>query len=324
LKRSVTDVLRRGLLSTLANWPVILTRVAETLVLAGVVIVAIIGCIVPLLVSAGIKEWTLPEARNPWEIMWAIVAEHAGLFTYLFLFTLFIVGVMMAIHAFVMAGAARIYVDADRAVPDAPEPGRERFAVFTLERWTEGARAAWWRIFWIYNGAWAMYGLILLVPVALVGLLTTMAALSDNIAATVAASCGGLLLLALIAVPLGFVVAIWAQKAIIVCVARDVPAREALRSGWRESRADFLRHFVIFFLITIISFGAAAMTSTLAPLSFSTRHQDLWAILTGPVQIVAGAAQSAIASAIGCWLIAAFAALNDEERTTKNEERYRH
>ena len=314
MTRTLTDVLRRGILSTLANWPVILTRVAESLVLFGAVVVAIIGCVVPLLVSAGIGAWELPATpKNAWEMMARIFAQHAALFAYLFLFILAIGLVMVVVHAFVSAGVTRIFVDAERAAPDTPELRREQFAAFTLERWSEGGRAAWLRLFWIYNGTWGLYGLILLVPTLLFALLMSAAIGAENTAAIVTASCGGLALLLGIAVLVGVVIAIWTQKAVVVCVARDVGAREALRSGWQESRADFLRHFVIFFLITLISVGVASLMSTISPIAFGVGRSNLLAVITAPLQIAASAAQSAVANAIACWLIAAFAAMTEEK-----------
>ena len=313
MSRNVTDVLRRGVLSTLANWPVIVTRIAETAVLFGVMIVAVIGAVIPPLVSAGIKNWTLPAGDNAGEVVLQILAEHAALFTYLLLFFCAIAFVTLAIHAVVTAGATRIYVDAERAAPDVPELRREQFAVFTMERWSDGVRAWWLRIFWIYNGAWGYAALLFLLPLLLIVLLLAAAMSAGNMAVTIAASCGGLALLVLVAIPLGLVTSIWAQKAIVICVARDTSARDALRSGWRETRADFLRHFVIFFLITMISVGASALTSTLfAPLSFPTRPDGLASLVFGPMHIVSLAVQSAISSAVGLWLIASFAAMTGE------------
>lgn len=313
MKRNITDVLRRGMLSTLANWPVILTRVVETIVLFGVMVVAAIGCIVPLFVSAGVKQWTLPSGNNPGEVVLAFLAEHASLFTYLFLFIAAITLVMVAIHSVVTAGATRIYVDAERAVPDAPELRREQFAAFTMERWSAGARAAWLRVFWIYNGAWGLAGLIFLLPLMIVLALTAAALAAENTAGTIAATCGGMALLVIVAMPLGLVTAMWAQKAIVVCVARGTSAPEALRSGWAETRADFLRHFVIFFLITLISAGASTVISgAFAPFSFPIHGGGLPAVFFGPAQIVSFAAQSAVGSGIGLWLIASFAAMTGD------------
>jgi len=315
LKRNITDVLRRGALSTLANWPVILTRIAETAVLFGVMVVAVIGAVVPPLVSAGIKNWTLPTGDNAGEIVLQILTEHAALFVYLLLFLCAVTLVMVAIHAVVTAGATRIYVDAERAAPDAPELRREQFAVFTMERWSAGARAWWLRIFWIYNGAWGYAGLLFLLPIFVVIALLAVAMSAGSMAGAIAASCGGLVLLVLVGIPIGLVTALWAQKAVVVCVTRDTGAREALRSGWAETRADFLRHFVIFFLITIMSTGASALASMLfAPLSsFPMRPDGLPALVFGPMHIVSLAAQSAISSAVGLWMIASFAAMTGEK-----------
>lgn len=313
MSRNIADVLRRGILSTLANWPVILTRLAATAVLFGVMIIAVIGAIVPPLVDAGIKEWTLPAGNNPAEVVLQILTEHAALFAYLFVFLCAIAFVILAIHSVVTAGATRIYVDAERAAPDAPQLRCEQFAVFTMERWSAGARAWWLRIFWIYNGAWGFSSLVFLLPLLIVMALLAMAINAESTAGLIAASCGGLALLALVAIPLGIVTAMWAQKAIVICVARDIGARDALRDGWRETRADFLRHFVVFFLIAIMSAGASALASTLfAPLSFPIRPDGLSSLFFGPMHIVSMAAQSAISSAVGLWMIAAFAAMTGE------------
>jgi hypothetical protein len=312
LKRNLADVLRRGILSTLANWPVILTRVAETLVLFGAVVLAIIGIVVPLLVSAGMSEWTLPAGMNPGDVVLRILADHAELFAYLFLFICAIGLVMVAIHAFVSAGSTRIFVDADRAVPDVADPRREQFAAFTLERWLDGARAAWLRFFWIYNATWGLYGLILIVPTLIFGLLMAAAFAAQSTGGIVAATCLGVVLLVGVAVVFAFVIGIWTQKAVVVCVARDVPARDALREGWAEVRGDFLRHFLIYLLITVISGGVGALTSSLfTPFSIGLRVNNFWSLFTGPVQLASFAAQSAIGSAVGLWLIACYAAMTD-------------
>lgn len=307
MKRSIADVLRRSILSTLANWPVIVARMVETLVLFGLFVLGIVGIIVPLVVAAGIEF----AGHDPKEVLAAILANHVDLFVYLFAYLLVVGLVMVAVHAFVTAGATRIYVDAERAAPDDAEPRREQFAAFTLERWGAGARAAWVRMFWIYNGVGTMYGLLLLLPVLLVGALTLAAVRQQDPAAIVAASCGGLALLLVLAIPLGIVMAVWAQKAVVVCVARDLTAAEALSGGWRETRADFLRHLVVYFLITAIAAGVSTiLSSALAPFTFVLRGQQAWPLL-GPLQLVSFALQMAISNGVGVWMIAAFAAMTE-------------
>jgi len=312
LKRNLTDVLRRGILSTLANWPVIVARVAETLVLFGAVVVAIIGLVVPLLVSAGMSDWKLPEGKNPSDVVLRILADHAELFAYLFLFIVAIGLVMVAVHAFVSAGTTQIFVDAERAAPDGSELQREQFAVFTLERWFDGARAAWLRFFWIYNATWGLYGLLLLIPTLVFALLIAAAVGAESMAGIVTATCLGIALLVGVAIALAFVIGMWTQKAVVVCVARDVSTREALRGGWADVRGDLLRHFLIYFLIAVISGGAGALTSSFfAPFSFGLRANNFWALFTGPVQLASFAAQTAVGNAIASWLIACYAAMAD-------------
>jgi hypothetical protein len=315
LKRNLTDVLRRGILSTLANWPVILTRIVGTLIAIGLMIVAVIGCIVPPLVSAGIKEWKLPAGDNPSEVMLAFLAEHALLIAYLFAFVVVMTLVMIAIHSAITAGATRIFVDAERAAPDTPELRREQFAAFTMERWAAGARDWWLRIFWIYNGTWGVAGVILLLPLMVMTALEILAIRAQNPAGILGASCGGMALLIVVGIPLALVVSVWTQKAIVVCVTRDTTAREALRSGWRESRSDFLRHFVVFFVIAAVSGGAGAFVSAaFAPFSLPMRGDDFMALFFGPMRLVSLAVQSAEGSAVGLWMIASFAAMTADRR----------
>jgi len=221
----------------------------------------------------------------------------------------------VAVHAFVTAGAVRIFVDAERAVPETPEPRREQFAAFALERWSEGGRAAWLRLFWIYNGTWGLYGLLLLVPTLLFALLISFAFSAENTAAIVAATCGGVALLFGIAVLLAFVIAIWTQKAVVVCIARDVSAAKAMRSGWAETRGDFLRLFLVYLLITVVAVGVSSvLSSAFTPFTFGARVNNVVALLTGPVQIASFAVQMAVGSAVTSWLIACFAAMTTEER----------
>jgi hypothetical protein len=313
LKRSLTDVLRRALVSTLANWPVIVARIVETVAVFGVVILAIVACVVPVVVSAGLSQWKVPEGVNPSEAVWAILGEHALLVAYLFVLLFAIAGVLLAIHSFVEAGAARIFIDADRAAPETGDPQRAQFAVYTNERFFAGARAAWWRIFWIYNGTLGLFGLIVLIPLLLVLILTVATAAADSVPLTLGIACGGLGLVTLVAIPTGLLVGMWSQKAVVVCVARDLPARDALRAGWREARADFGRHAGVFFVILVVSWGVAAMLSVFAPFtSIGIARDNFLQLITAPMQITLSIAQNAMTNAVGCWLIAAFAALTTE------------
>ena len=72
MRRSATDVLRRGFDSTLANWPMILIRIAEGIVFVGIILVSIVAAIVPIAVSAGISRYDVTNAANPAEAVAAL------------------------------------------------------------------------------------------------------------------------------------------------------------------------------------------------------------------------------------------------------------
>jgi len=105
LKRSLSDVLRRGLDSTIANWPVIALRIAESVVLIGLCIAAVIVAIVPAIVAAGFSKDLFFNRSDPTAVFdWLI--GHVMLFVWMFALAFIVLGVILAIHAFFEGGAA--------------------------------------------------------------------------------------------------------------------------------------------------------------------------------------------------------------------------
>jgi hypothetical protein len=315
LNRSITDVLRRGILNTLANWPVIVIRILEVFIVLGGLFAGILGLIVPLFVSAGVGNWTLPEGQEPWEVIAAILVEHAALWIYLFVFLAVVMVVILAVHAFFTAGSTRIFVDGERAAAGDAVVRREQFAAFRSERWMEGARRWWVRLFWIYNGTYSVFGLIVLAPLLLTALLMYMGFRAESPAGIAVAGCGGLALALIVSLPATFLVGMWTQKAVVVCVGRDLSAREAMRVGWREVRARLLPHFLIYFLITIISSGVGGLLSGMfTPFAMmgAAKPNDIVALLTGPVQMASFGLQMAVAAGVQSWLVACFAAMTED------------
>jgi serine protease AprX len=66
VKRGVIDVLRRGLDSTLANWPLILVRLAETIVFAMLALATVFAVLAPIIVSVGIRVADLQTPDDLW------------------------------------------------------------------------------------------------------------------------------------------------------------------------------------------------------------------------------------------------------------------
>jgi len=311
LKRSTTEVLRRGFDSTVANWPLIGIRIAESVVFVAMVIGSIVAAIVPIAISAGFSSLENPGS-DPASVLAGIVVNHWALILYILLIVSVVLLVMVGIHSFVEAGVASVFVAGERAAAQSTLQTRDRFRAFTIERWLQGARNWWWSIFWMYNIAWSVAGLIILVP--MLGTIALMIVVDDT-GARVAAGCIGLAISLLIMLPVAIVTGIWTQKAIAVTAARGAGPMEALRIGWREFAGDAGRHVAVAVIVFAISFGGAMAISMITfPLSFVRSHPPLVDLAFAPVQIAVSFAQSVFSSAVGLWFLASFVGLT-EERT---------
>jgi len=307
LKRSAFDVIRRGFDNAVANWPLILLRIGEGILLMGIVVAAVFAAVIPILVSAGLSKGF--DYRNPDDVaqfLGALFIEHWMLLVYLFGLAFILLGILLAIHSFVEAGCARIYVDGERGAA---------MRAFDFGRWLRGGSAGWWPVFWIYNLAWSVGCMVLLVPLTLT--IAGLLAISET-AGRIAVGCAGLGFTFLLFLPTAILVGIWVHKAIAVSVARNLGAVDALRAARREFRLDFGRHLAVGIVMMIIGFMAAMIVSGAGfPLSSFGRHSgrvglDLLPLFLAPVQIVMSMIQSVISSAVSSWTLASFVALAEE------------
>jgi hypothetical protein len=306
LKRSAFDVIRRGFDNALANWPLILIRIGEGVVFGGIIVAAIFAAVIPILVSAGLsKDVDYSNPENVAHLFATLIIEHWVLLLYLLALAFVIVGVLIAVHSFVEAGCARVYVDGERA---------PAMRVFDFGRWWRGGAAGWWRVFWIYNVAWSFGCLVLLVPLVL-----TIAALLliDDVRGRIAVGCSGLGFTFLLFMPTAILVGIWVHKAIADAVARGLGAVEALGAARREFRLDFGRHLAVGIVMMIISFMAAAVVSGVGfPLSGFGNHGrgdlSVMLLLFAPMQLVMTFVQGVLSSAVSSWTLASFVSLAEE------------
>jgi len=311
LKRSLPDVLRRGLDSTIANWPVIALRIAESVVLFGIVIVSIIVAIVPAVVAAGLSKDDIVNSPDPAGAMVGWLIGHLMLFVWMFALAFIVLGVLLAIHAFVEGGIAQIYVDAERNEKRFPASGRDAFRAFSVDRWLAGGAASWWRIFWLYNWAWSVGLLFVLVPLMLT--IAGLVLISDTVGRIVVA-CVGVAIAILVLIPIAIIVSIWCAKAITICVARSLPARESLRVAWRAVRDDLGRHVAVAVIAFVLSMALNSIVSAFSVPMAITQHQlPSMALFFTPVRLVSGVFQSMVSAAVGCWLMACFVSMTEEQ-----------
>lgn len=302
MKRSITDVLRRGFESAYANWQLIALRIAENIVFAFLIIVSIIAAVVPLLVSIGLAAFDLERPHETAANVGTALLEHLAVFVWIFLGALLLALLLMVIHSFVMAGCARIFVDAER--------GRV-LKTFSMERWLSGGRESVWTVFWIYNIAYGTTMAIVLVPLLIA--LAAMLAFRDSDAAIMCSGCLGIVAAVFLGIIACVVAAIWSLKAIILALDRDLGATAASKIAWAEARADFGRHFAVAFILFVIGFGGAATIGSMSIfVSVPAAHDTYMSLAFAPARILISMVQGAFSAAVGMWMLASFAALSDK------------
>ncbi|MBV9493912.1 MAG: hypothetical protein JOZ54_06680 [Acidobacteria bacterium] len=311
MRRSVTELIRRGFDSALTNWQVILLRVGEMLLAGAIAIGLVIAILVPVLVSAGISHIDWKDVDSVQEGLMAFLTANWWLLLWIFVAISIALLVFVALHSFVEAGAARIFLDADRRAGDGVVAQRERFAAFSMERWLDGAKRGWWTVFWIYNIVWGIAGLILIAP--LLVLLALMLVLG-NATASIVLGCLGLVLALMLAFVIAIVTNIVCVKAILDAGAYSLTAGDAVRRSWQEVRSDVGRHVAIMAILILVSFAVAGVFST-ASMGFTFHKSMSLALFFAPVRIIIQIANTIVSSFIANWMFGSFAAMIMERRS---------
>ncbi len=313
MKRGVFDVLRRALDNTLANWPLIAIRLVETIIFFIVTFVAIIAIVVPILVSVGLN---LANLNTPDDVANAIFNLGAKwvLILWIVLGITVLLAVFVAMHAFVEAGSARVYVDAERLAGPVLEGPRSRFNVFSMERWLAGAREGWWTLFWIYNIGWTIGSAILLVP--LLPTFLIMYSLQDaQPGAAVATGCLGLLLTLLVFLVVALITTIWINRSIADWAVRRTGTRDALAAGWTAVKGDFGRLFLIAIAVFVVAMAGSTFFASFSFFStFGSAVSDSPTVMLMmlPIRIIATLLSSAFSAAISSWFLAAYSSVAAE------------
>ncbi|HEY2092055.1 MAG TPA: hypothetical protein VGJ81_09210 [Thermoanaerobaculia bacterium] len=303
MKRSITDVLRRGFDSAFANWPLMALRVAENVLYGILIIGAVIAAVVPLLVSIGLSGFNADKPEEAAATIASTLLEHLAVFVWIFVGALVLALVLLVIHSFVIAGCAQTFVDAERS--------GSALKVFSMERWLSGGRHSMWTVFWIYNITYGTTVAIVLVP-AVITLAALLAFRGSNGGVIACIGCFGLVACIFLLIISSVVAAIWSLKAVILAVERNLDASNATKVAWAEAKADFGRHFAVAFILFVISFGGAAAIGMFSfVFSVPSAHNAYMSLAFAPARIAISILQSAFSAAVGMWMLASFAALSD-------------
>lgn len=318
MKRPIFDVLRRGFDNTVANWQLILLRLGETLLMILIAIGALFAIFVPILASIGISlsgiDFDAPEDQLE-SMMRTAFEGLMGRWMLLFWIVVVITALLAigtAIHAFLVAGSARIYADADRAAgPDSLGP-RPRYRQFSMDRWMAGAKEGWWPIFWIYNLAWGLAGVVLLIPA--VPTLIVVLVMRETPEAAFGFGCLGLLATFFLGLLTSIIVAIWSNRAIASWSVRRSGARNALAVAWAECKNDFARVVLAALAVFLVAMAGSSFFggfSFLAAFGESFGGDSI-ALFTIPMRMLAWLLSTAFSAAVSAWFLASYCSLATE------------
>jgi hypothetical protein len=309
VKRTVTDIVRRGFDQTVANWPLIMFRIAESILFFAIVIGCVVAIVVPFLVSLGLAGLDFTKGDAPEQVMQKLMAGGAVLILYAIGLTTVLLFFLVLIHSFVQAGITRVFVDSERAAGPLPVP-RERLRLFDADRWIAGGRAFWWRVFLIYNIAWTVAGAIMLVPMVV---LLAVILLFKETPAVIALGCFALVITLFVVFVIAVLTGIWTQKAIVLAVQRNATAMESLGDAWRDARSDFGRHFAVTFVMLVLAIGGTGVISSFSMMFSIPGHQGM-SLMFSPVRIFLSLVSSAFSAAVANWFLASFVALSEDTR----------
>ena len=317
MKRGVIETLRRGVDNTIANWQLSAIRFGEMVLLTIISILAVIAMVVPILVSVGIH---LADIKGPEDIESAVTSLLSKwvLLLWVLLGITVLLLVFVVIHSFVEAGCARVLVDGDRNAGPAVAGPRQRYRMFSGERWVSGAKSGWWNIFWIYNLAWGLGGLILLIP--LIPVLALVLVFQENPAVAAGVGCVGLVVFMLFAIIVAVVMGMWTNRAIAQWAADQTGARATLRVAWRAVKSDLARHLLIALAIFVVAMAGSsffASFSMFAAFGESLGRNASFNMITLPLRLVSSLLSSAFSALIASWYLASYSALAVEDVSSR-------
>jgi len=284
---------------------VIMLRIAESIVFAAIAVAGIVAAIVPAVVAAGLSKDDIVNSSDPAGAAVEWIVSHLMLFVWIFALGFIVLGVMIAIHSFVEGGSTQIFVDGERKANKGSD-----LRAFSIDRWLAGGASSWWRIFWIYNLAWSVGLIFVLVPLILT--IIGMLAISET-TGRVVIGCAGVAVAVLVLIPVGIVTSIWCTKAITICVARSLPARESLSAGWRAIKGDLGRHLAVAVILFVISMAINSFVSAFSiPMNINLHQTPTVALMFAPARVMIGIAQGIVGAAIGSCLLACFVSMTEE------------
>lgn len=312
MRRGSFEILRRGLDNTIANWPLIALSLGETLLFGFIAVATALAIFVPIFVSAGIH---LSDLDTPESVagLFLLLAQRWTMIFWILLIVTVLLLLFIALHSFVEAGKARVYLAGDRVAGLSVDGPRSRYEAMSMAEWIRGGAEGWWPLFWIYNLAWGLAGIIVLLP--LLPTLVLVLVLHEQPVLAFGAGCIGLAFTLLLGLVIGVVTAIWTKRAICEWALRPLDARGALAEAWAALRADTGRHLAVAVAMIVVGLAGSMF---FASFSFVASFGDAFGdgsplvLLTLPLRIGSSVISSIFSAAVSSWYLASYVALTRE------------
>ncbi|MFA6956478.1 MAG: hypothetical protein WC538_11465 [Thermoanaerobaculia bacterium] len=300
-------IIRRGVASTLANWPLLFVQFAELVVL----VIVMLGGVVAAIAAVGLSvDWDAirdigspgsnPEAIAEAAAGWFVANSAAVAVIGLVVFVLF--GIVGLIHSYFQAGVTGVFVDHERR--GETWSWREGWERFRLQQVIDHAVSRGWRVFWVYNIVWSVAGLFLLVPLVLI--LALMLLIGQNAAALVVACCG-LIVVLFVGIVIAIVAGVWAQIAITICVGTPRGAVESSSAAGDLIRARLATVIIVMLIFMAASIGVSTVSSTMGLAFDSAGLMPGGDLLVLPLRIAFTFVSSLASSVLGLCLASCFA-----------------
>jgi hypothetical protein len=299
--RGPGDFLRRSLDNALANWPLLLINIAAQVASVAVIFIGILVAVLPLIMF-GVLAAAAPKG-DPEVWLTKLFENNPLIILYLVAVVSLLIIPIMIVYSFVEAGRLGVYLDGERNADLLGSSARPAFKVFDPTAWAAHAKANWWRIFLLYNIVWGIYGLILLIPLALI--VGAMVVLHET-PSVVGVGCllGAAFLL--LAVFFAFVFGIWSKVSNTLCVQGQRGVGESMRLGWAFMREQFGGLLVLTIILIAISLAlGGSLFGVYFMIGIASSIPGV-AVLLVPLQVALSLGQSLLSAVITGWFTAAY------------------
>lgn len=299
----MSEILQRALRNVLANWPLMLLRLAEGAIAVIVIVAGVIAAAIPVIFLFGISAGHFDTPEELLEFFQNEPATFIGAVLVASLVFSVILILAVAVHAFVQAGVVGIYLDGETGAPPLAEIAA--FRRFDFSRFLEHGRRSWASIFWIYNLVWGAFGLVVLVPLMVVLMAVI---LYKDVTAVIVGGCLVAAFVVIVSILIGIVLDLWVQVATVVAVRTGGNARASLRGS-----VDLARRQLALLLAVAVRFGVSLASQAV----FSTFYFGIGAASTVPFagmvlvpfHIMLIVVQMAVSFVVQHWFAAAIVAI---------------